>query len=455
MQDAPHFWTNRSVLGFAGDSDPIHASSEYARQVAFRAIDEGWEGPPCDPFDLAERLSLDVIPKGDLPDARIVPAGAKRARIEFNPNRPAGRLRFSLAHEIAHTFFPDCLDEIRHRSRRNTPVADNWQLELLCNVAAAELIMPAGTLDEMRNQSLSVDRLMDLRKQYDVSTEAMFLRAVRLTNQPCAVFSSARTQDEPDSEFRIDYVVPSRSWKPRLASGSQIHSSTTLQQCTAVGYTAKGIEQWGAGTSRAHIECVGIPPYPGLRYPRIVGFLRPDSMTHTKPNGIVFLRGDATEPRGDGSKIIAHIVNDRTPNWGGRGFAVAVRRKWDMVQDDFQHWASSRDRLALGNSHFSPVTKSLGVFHMVAQHGYGASPRPRIRYAALRKCLEELADIAGKARASVHMPRIGTGEARGNWQVIQELLDETLISQGLDVTVYDLPSADAPMAEQLVLGLHG
>ena len=26
--------------------------------------------------------------------------------IEFNPTRPRGRLRFSLAHEIAHTLFP-------------------------------------------------------------------------------------------------------------------------------------------------------------------------------------------------------------------------------------------------------------------------------------------------------------------------------------------------------------
>ena len=29
--------------------------------------------------------------------------------------------------------------------------------------------------------------------------------------------------------------------------------------------------------------------------------------------------GNALEPRGPGERLIVHIVNDRTPNWGGGG----------------------------------------------------------------------------------------------------------------------------------------
>jgi hypothetical protein len=43
-------------------------------------------------------------------------------------------------------------------------------------------------------------------------------------------------------------------------------------------------------------------------------------------------------------------------------------------------------------------------------------------------------------RASVHMPRIGSGQAGGNWDIIEELVDHHLCAQGIRVTVYDLPA---------------
>ena len=42
---------------------------------------------------------------------------------------------------------------------------------------------------------------------------------------------------------------------------------------------------------------------------------------------VSFLRGNALEPRGTGTRIIAQIVNDKTPNWGA-GFAREVRNKY-------------------------------------------------------------------------------------------------------------------------------
>ena len=90
---------------------------------------------------------------------------------------------------------------------------------------------------------------------------------------------------------------------------------------------------------------------------------------------------------------------------------------------------------------------------MVAQRGYGPSPRPRIRYAALRACLEQLAEAAARRNATVHMPRIGSGQARGHWGIIRELIDEALVWKGIEVTVYELPSSEPPRELQGVLGL--
>lgn len=445
------FWTNPSVLQFEREKDPVTAIAEYARRVALKAVDDGWNGPPFDPFDLAERLGIQVVPRDDLPDARIIPIGSRKARIEFNPTRPRGRLRYSIAHEIAHTFFSDWAETIRNRSPKEYD-SDSWQLEMLCNVAAAELLMPIGTFEEVRQELVSVDRLMKLRKEYDVSTEAMFLRVVRLTEQPCMVFAAARTEDAPGAPYRIDYAMPSRTWSRQLPSGTVIGSTSVLSECTAVGYTATGSEKW-KGMPPHQIECVGIPPYPGSRYPRVMGLLRPKTAAEEKVPLLQMVRGDATTPRGKGHRILAHVINDRTPNWGG-GFALQVRKNWDFVQEDFREWvATDKSRLCLGNTHLSKVDNTLSVFHMIAQKGYGPSEAPRIRYAALRSCLDQLAQLAIEERASVHLPRIGTGEARGNWHLIRALIDDSLLSRGVQVTVYDLPGAESPIIEQPQLGL--
>jgi hypothetical protein len=38
------------------------------------------------------------------------------------------------------------------------------------------------------------------------------------------------------------------------------------------------------------------------------------------------------------------------------------------------------------------------------------------------------------------MPRIGAGEAGGDWNIIDGILREVLISRGIKITIYDLPS---------------
>ena len=40
-------------------------------------------------------------------------------------------------------------------------------------------------------------------------------------------------------------------------------------------------------------------------------------------------------------------------------------------------------------------------------------------------------------RASIHMPRIGTGLAQGDWSLIEPIIQDTL--EGLNVFVYDFP----------------
>ena len=37
------------------------------------------------------------------------------------------------------------------------------------------------------------------------------------------------------------------------------------------------------------------------------------------------------------------------------------------------------------------------------------------------------------------MPRIGAGEAKGDWKIIEGMIHEELIKNDIKVTIYDLP----------------
>jgi hypothetical protein len=452
-------WTNDSVVEFAGEQDPIDAIETFAQRVVFEAAEAGWSGPPFDPFELARLRGIPVLARQEVPDARTVPVGGSKVAIEYNPTRPQARLRFSIAHEIAHTFFPDVSKAARYRSKPSTGPSDAWQLELLCNIAAGALLMPTGSVPELHELELELERLIPLKDEFGVSTEALLRRAIKLTVRPATMFAMSRTNpQEAASDFRLDYAVDSRAWSLDLPRGTARPSSSVLAECTAVGFTAKAQEDWTGSGQRVQVQAIGAPPFPGHRFPRVLGLLTPIRSARAVHEGeYTVLHGDATDPRGSGPRVIAHLVNDKTPNWGG-AFATALKEAFPLAQEEFRRDIRLHpEALALGSVSFCEVGENLSVATMVAQHGYGSSTKPRIRYAALKECLSRVAAFAEDARASVHAPRIGAGQAGGHWPIVKELLDESLIRRGIDVTVYVPPgqvvNESAPEEQQLALGV--
>jgi O-acetyl-ADP-ribose deacetylase (regulator of RNase III) len=189
-----------------------------------------------------------------------------------------------------------------------------------------------------------------------------------------------------------------------------------------------------------HIECVGIPPYLSHRYPRVLGIVTKSQVKKKRINSINYIWGDATQPQAAGAFIIAHVVNDKAQRWGGRGFAKYLKKKWPAVEKEFIKWRDSNSGdFRLGSLHKYYLDEKSLIISMIAQKGYGASFGPRIRYGALRICLQQLAQEALLNSASVHMPRIGCGEAGGSWNMVSELIDDELCAKGVVVKIYDLP----------------
>jgi hypothetical protein len=451
-ESADKRWTNASVVALLeeeGVIDPVDAITQRARRAVLGAIDEGWTGPPFDPLRLADLLRIEVAPCADITDAQTVPVGASRGRIEYNPNRPLGRVRYSVAHEIAHTLFSDCLDEVRRRVRHQDIQNDEWQLEALCNVGAAEILMPFGALPALSRDELGIERVINLQKEYLVSTEAMAIRIVHLAEFPCSMFCASRVEmGSNEGRYRVDYSISSPSWIG-LNVPALLPTRTIVADCTAIGYTAAADESWEHRLGKLHVEAVGIPPYPGSSHPRVAGLLliAGSREMYTRPR-IRYVRGSALKPRGAEPRIVVQIVNDKTANWGGAGFAQALRGAWPKVQEDFQKWATAnRDDFRLGSVRWCTAESGVQVASVVAQKGYGESSRPRIRYAALREGLVEITRVARETNASMHMPRIGAGQAGGSWTIIEDVIRRTCCDAGVQVTVYDLPGS-APPAEE-------
>lgn len=434
-------WTNPSVRLMAGDRNPIEAIVEKARGIVLEAMDSKAFTLPVDPFKLAEILSIEIVPKADVRDARTVPGPGNRPRIEYNPARPAARARFSICHELGHALFPDCLQQVRNRSFHSETSPEESELEMLCNLAAAEFLMPVGSIQEdISKLRLSIETAVDLRVKYQASVEAVLLRLAGLSGVKCAVFAAVTDEGAGPGpkRHRLEYVKAAQNWDLGVTRGDYLPQETVANGCKAIGFTDNGVEEWVPGLGKFKIEVAAVSPYLNRVMPRIVGLIRPVGVGTADTSPIHMVRGDALLPRGSGQKILAHIVNDQTPNWGA-GFGRALQSKWPLAHREFKESFEVLRGRKLGRTYLSRVTEDILTFQMICQRGYGQSASPRLRYGPLQLCLEQLRKAAAQNNATVHMPKIGTGEAGGAWGLISNLITEELCNKGVSVTVYELP----------------
>ncbi|MDP9352563.1 MAG: Appr-1-p processing protein [Chloroflexota bacterium] len=155
--------------------------------------------------------------------------------------------------------------------------------------------------------------------------------------------------------------------------------------------------------------------------------------------GIRYVVGDATRPEGTGPRVIVHICND-IGAWG-RGFVMALSQRWQEPERQYRRWHRGLEAVpfALGQAQLVPVEEQLWVANLIGQHDIRrAGGRPPIRYDAVREGLSRVAHSALEHAATVHMPRIGSGLAGGDWEIISRIIGEELTENGIQVTVYDL-----------------
>lgn len=156
---------------------------------------------------------------------------------------------------------------------------------------------------------------------------------------------------------------------------------------------------------------------------------------------VSYIEGDATRPRADGNRIIAHVCND-VGGWG-KGFVLALSRRSPEPERAYRQWYADRKQndFGLGAVQLVSIAPDTWVANMIGQHGTAAKGRtgiPAVRYEAIDRALMDVARHALTLAASVHMARIGCGLAGGTWVMIEPLISARLCEHDIAVSVYDL-----------------
>lgn len=173
-------------------------SEQEIQRLASRLLQSyGIAGPPVDVVGLARKLGIQI--RSESADMELSGALYRlpdRIVIGVNKNHPIARRRFTIAHEIGHLILHDQPvfidrsypaatmhgEELRfRRDSVSSQAIDSKEVE--ANRFAAALLMPASNLISDANGfklPLASDSVQTLAKHYQVSSQAMMYRLMKL-----------------------------------------------------------------------------------------------------------------------------------------------------------------------------------------------------------------------------------------------------------------------------------
>jgi hypothetical protein len=257
----------------------VRAKAQRFLRVTAKTL-PGWEPPPFDPRVLARALGISIHFTHSLQgiDALIVRRSGRFHILANSAVTHAGRLNFTLAHEIGHLFFEDAERKIHLRAQdRRLYDADpeTHVLERMCDSAASELLMPAPHFERVAQETgfhaAAVPRLADI---FRASLEAVALRLL-YANQggSCAigmfeygVRPSARGSEAASSEpakFRARRVFRTRSFPFLFPKGKSVPSTSVIYRASLQMEMLEAQERFSLGGTHSHLDVSAYPLHRG------------------------------------------------------------------------------------------------------------------------------------------------------------------------------------------------
>lgn len=130
----------------------------------------------------------------------------------------------------------------------------------------------------------------------------------------------------------------------------------------------------------------------------------------------------------------------------GSGVALAIRDAFPTVYRRYNNviekHKNTTDPVIPGDVIFAYV-KGKVFANCITQKFYGRQKLQYVDYNAIRECMKRIDKLCCEERyTAVAMPKIGAGLGGGNWQVISEIIQETMFCA--NPVVYVLNREDMP-----------
>lgn len=232
------------------DDEIRHVAEEVLR------VHELDDSLPVDPFYIAEQEEISLLP-GDYDgefDGRIV---YKRESDLGNfylcyaeeelPYRPKGRVRFSVAHELAHYYLPEhrkrLLEGKSHSS--HSDFVSKKAREREADQFAAELLMPKDLFEAEVYRLDAYCTLKDLRRLaghvFETSLTSTIRRYVELNFEPCClvVAENGIISWSISSTDMKDQALGWTDWGGKLPAGS-VTAKARLSKLSGTNLTTEG-----------------------------------------------------------------------------------------------------------------------------------------------------------------------------------------------------------------------
>ncbi|MBI4334773.1 MAG: ImmA/IrrE family metallo-endopeptidase [Chloroflexi bacterium] len=179
--------------------------------------------------------------------------------IYVNSRLPIARRRFTIAHEIGHTYFtkkrPDSVGLAETRFGCQTEFAQNSSsIEALCDIFGVELLMPLPAATKIiRTGFPSIRCIRELCSTFNVSIAAAAWRLAEIAPVDVTIIwcrEMAKPTDAKDIKLRLDWGVSPRQDRLYLPRFDAVPHESLISSCYYSRLPAEGFEKLDFGSLR-------------------------------------------------------------------------------------------------------------------------------------------------------------------------------------------------------------
>lgn len=225
----------RSLFEEAQRRSPKASDEALVIGIATELVEVLGLEPPIKPEIVASYQGIHRIQRSPLSWAGCLVAEGDELVIYVRNTDTPGRQRFTILHEVAHTFLPGYEYAPQYRCTPLSTRARRDPNEALCDIAASELLMPSRYVQAVIvGSSFDLDAVSALAQDCDASLEAAARRFITLWPEPSLLIRMERTTKPRDPhgepKLRVTSTLANGTW-PYMPVHKSVADHHVLNQC--------------------------------------------------------------------------------------------------------------------------------------------------------------------------------------------------------------------------------